>query len=212
MTVDQPETPRRMPGTRLFAPYRTLLATPGARAFVVAGVVGRFPLSMLGLGTVLLVSGLTGSYGLAGAVSATLAVSSSVAAPVAGSLSDRRGQRPVLLVGLALHVLGVVGLVLAALGHAPVWTYFPAAVLAGAATPQIGAFVRARWTALVGGTPALHTAFSLESVLDEFVFVVGPVLVTFLSLRWWAPAGVVAATALAAVGSSLLAAQRGSAP
>ncbi|HEX5495771.1 MAG TPA: MFS transporter, partial [Mycobacteriales bacterium] len=217
MTVGRPGTPdgarrRGVPGARLVTPYQSLLGEPGAPGFVTAGVLGRFPLSMLGLGAVLLVSALTGSYGLAGAVSATLAVSSSAAAPAIGVLSDRRGQRPVLLAGLTLHLLGVGGLVATVVGHAPAWAYFPPAALAGAATPQVGAFVRARWTALVGGGARLHAAFSLESALDEFVFVVGPVLATFLSSSLWPPAGVVAAAVLAGTGSLLLAGQRRTEP
>lgn len=212
MTVAGSPSRRRVPGLGLLAPYRSLLATPGTRAFVLAGLVGRFPLSMLGLGAVLLVSALTGSYAVAGAVSATLALSSGAASPVMGSLSDRRGQQPVLLVGLSGHVLGVTGLVCAATLHAPTWTLFPPAVLAGAGTPPIGSFVRARWTALVGGTPQLNTAFSLESVLDEVVFVVGPVLATSLSTLLWPAAGLVTATALATAGSLLLAGQHSTQP
>lgn len=212
MTLASGGIPRRVLRSRLLGPYRVLLATPGARAFVLAGAVGRFPLSMLDLGAVLLVSRHTGSYGLAGAVSAMLAVSGSVAAPLVGALSDRRGQRPVLLVSLATHVLGVAGLVLAVLVGAPSWVYFLPAVPAGAGAPRLGAFVRARWTALVGGTPRLHTAFSLESAVDEFVFVVGPVLATVLALDVWSAGGLAASTALALTGSLMLATQRHTEP
>jgi MFS family permease len=47
----------------------------------------------------------------------------------------------------------------------------------------------------------------MESVVDEFVFIVGPVLVTFLSTTGHATSGVVTAFALATVGSLLFAAQ-----
>ena len=47
---------------------------------------------MLGLGAVLLVEGETGSYGLAGAVSGTLALSFGVAGPQWARAMDRRGQ------------------------------------------------------------------------------------------------------------------------
>jgi MFS family permease len=47
----------------------------------------------------------------------------------------------------------------------------------------------------------------MESVVDEFVFIVGPVLVTFLSTSGHATSGVVTAFALATVGSLLFAAQ-----
>jgi MFS family permease len=52
----------------------------------------------------------------------------------------------------------------------------------------------------------------MESVVDEFVFIVGPVLVTFLSTTGHATSGVVTAFTLAAVGSLLFAAQRRTEP
>src|SRR5205823_1258862 len=58
----------------------------------------------------------------------------------------------------------------------------------------------------------LHTAFSLESVVDEIIFVVGPALVTLLATAVYPAAGVAAAAVLCVTGSLLLAAQRGTEP
>ena len=49
--------------------------------------------------------------------------------------------------------------------------------------------MRARWSHGLRGTPLLNTAFAWEAVLDEVVFIVGPVLATFLataSIPLWA--------------------------
>jgi hypothetical protein len=67
--------------------------------------------------------------------------------------------------------------------------------------------IRVRWTHLLRGSRQLPTALAMESVVDEFVFIVGPVLVTFLSTTGHATSGVVTAFALATVGSLLFAAQ-----
>src|SRR3712207_9231206 len=67
----------RRPVSTVFSPYARLFAVPGSLAFSFAGWVARLPIPMLGLGAVLLVAGETGSYGLAGAVSGTLALSRS---------------------------------------------------------------------------------------------------------------------------------------
>ena len=48
-----------------FARYRQVLSDRGAVAFSLAGFVARLPLSMTGIGIVLLVSLTTGSFGLA---------------------------------------------------------------------------------------------------------------------------------------------------
>ena len=53
--------------------YRRVLARPGAFRFSSAALVARLPISMVGLGIVLLVEERTGSYGLAGTVSARTA-------------------------------------------------------------------------------------------------------------------------------------------
>jgi predicted MFS family arabinose efflux permease len=52
----------------------------------------------------------------------------------------------------------------------------------------------------------------MESVVDEFVFIVGPVLVTFLSTTGHATSGVVTAFTLATIGALLFAAQRRTEP
>lgn len=192
----------------MLSPYRALLRIPGAVQFVVPGVIGRFPMSMLGLGAVLLVTAETGSYGIAGAVSATLALASAVSGPLLGRYADRFGQRVVLLPSLAVFSASASALVLVATLDAEHWLLFPPAILAGAFAPQIGSMVRRRWTVLVGGTPQLNTALSLESALDEAVFVAGPVLATLLASSVWSGAGVLSAVGLAIVGGIAFARQR----
>lgn len=196
----------------MLSPYRALLAIPGTRGFVIPGVIGRFPLSMLGLGSVLLIKEETGSYGIAGAVTATLAVSTALAGPLIGALADRWGQRRVLLPALAIFAATVTALVVAAISGAPHWALFPPAAVAGATVPQVGSMARRRWTSLVGGTSRFSTALSLESVLDEVVFVIGPVAATALATGVWPAAGVVAALGLAIVGVLFFAAQRSTEP
>lgn len=166
----------------MLSPYADILRIPGARAFVLAGFVGRLPMAMLGLGTVLLVRAATGSYGVAGGVSAVIAIANAIGAPQLGRLFDRFGQRRVLLPAMAVHVAGVAGLLLAAALDAPTVLLFVAAAVAGCAFPSFGALVRSRWThQLDGSGERLQTAYALESVLDEIVFTFGPVLVTLLA-------------------------------
>ena len=60
--------------------YRRLLALAGP-LYVVVAFLGRLPLAMSQLGTLLLVSGATGSYGAGGASAGALAVANAVGAP-----------------------------------------------------------------------------------------------------------------------------------
>jgi predicted MFS family arabinose efflux permease len=94
----------------------------------------------------------------------------------------------------------------------PTWSWFASAALAGAFLPNVGALVRARWTKIYTGTRQLHTAYSFEAVMDEVVFMIGPILVTFLTLQVHHEAGVGLATALLAVGTTAFLLQRGTQP
>ncbi len=188
-------------------PYLHVLRTPHALPMVLAAFIGRLPLSMIGLGSVLLVQDQTGSYGLGGAVAAAGAVASAVAGPVIGRLADTHAQRRVLLAVLAVFVVSGFVFLTSVREDWPLWTVFASAAVTGATLPPVASMIRVRWTHLLRGTPRLPTALAMESVVDEFVFIVGPVLVTFLSTTGHTTSGVVTAFTLAAVGTLLFAAQ-----
>ncbi|GAA0948777.1 MFS transporter [Nonomuraea longicatena] len=192
-------------------PYRELFRAPGALAFSAAGFVARLPLSMTGIGLIAMLSQLHGEYGLAGAVSATFTLSTALCGPQVSRLVDRAGQSRVLLPATGLSVLSLAALVLCARYDAPTATLFALAVLAGP-LPNMAAMVRARWTHLYGGSPRLHTAFSLESVVDELTFVVGPALAVALSTSVFPEAGPLVAIVLLAVGVLLFVPQRRTEP
>lgn len=196
----------------MLTPYRALLGLHGARGLIVAGLIGRVPLSMLGLGTVLLVRAQTDSYGLPGLVSGTLAVATALAGPLSGALADGWGQRRLLRPLLALFALSTSALVFVATSPLPEWLLFPAAVVAGAAVPQIGSMARRRWKHMIRDGRTFHTALSLESVIDAGVFVIGPVLAAFLAASVWPGAGVLTSTGLAVIGGGLLIMQRDTEP
>jgi MFS family permease len=193
-------------------PYLQVLRTPHALPMVLAAFIGRLPLSMVGLGCVLLVADETGSYGLGGAVAAAGAVTTAAAGPLLGRWADSHGQRRVLLPVLAVFVVSGVSFLFAVKDDWPLWTVFFSAGIAGACIPPVSSMIRVRWTHLLRGSHRLPTALAMESVVDEFVFIVGPVLVTFLSTTGHATSGVVTAFTLATVGSLLFAAQRRTEP
>ncbi|MFF3768064.1 MFS transporter [Streptomyces sp. NPDC001922] len=192
--------------------YRQLLRTPGAWTFLLPGFTARQPFAMLTISIVLLVEHTTGSYGVAGAVAAVTGVSMALFAPQGGKLADRFGQSRVLVPGVLVHVVAAGLLTALALGQAPLWTLFAAAVPTGASVPQVGPMVRARWAAKLDGHPLMSTAAAFESVTDELTFVIGPVLATALCTGVHPAAGLVAEAALTLAGGLLFAAQRRTAP
>ena len=62
----------------MLSTYRRVLAHPGAFRFSATGLVARLPMSMTGIGIVLLVSAVYGSYGLAGTVAAVNVVATAI--------------------------------------------------------------------------------------------------------------------------------------
>nr|WP_241265907.1 MFS transporter [Streptomyces boncukensis] len=189
-----------------------MLRTEGAWSFLLPGFLARQPYAMLTISIVLLVEHTTGSFGLAGAVSATAGVSMALITPQSGRLADRFGQAAVLVPGVLLHAVAVGTLTAVALLDAPLWTLFLAAVPAGATTPQISPMVRARWAARLDRSPLMTTAAAFESVTDEFTFVVGPVLATALCTGVHPAAGLVAEASVSLVGCLVFAAQRRTQP
>jgi MFS family permease len=193
------------------AGYIALLRTPGAARFCVSGMIGRAPMSMFGLGTVLLVSASTGRYALAGLVSGAGSIGYAAAAPQVARLADRFGQHRVLRPLIAFFGVACVVFVTCAELKAPIWVLIVTGCLAGSSMPSLGSMVRARWSALLRDPAALHAAFALESVVDEMTFVVGPALVTVLATAV-PPAGVLLCMVLSVSGTLFFAAQRQTEP
>jgi predicted MFS family arabinose efflux permease len=192
--------------------YRQLLSDRRAVAFSLAGFVARLPLSMTGIGIVLLVSLTTGSFGLAGSLTAAATVTGAVVAPLWGRATDRIGQARVLLMTVLINVVSVTLLVSAIELGWPLAVSFAAAVGIGIGFSLAGSSVRARWTVRLNGSPLLHTAFAIEAMLDEVVFIIGPVLVTFLATALHPALGVGVSAVIGLVGAVALAGQRGTQP
>ncbi|MFJ2951361.1 MFS transporter [Streptomyces sp. NPDC087226] len=193
------------------SPYRALFAAPGSRAFSAAGFLGRMPLSMMGIGVVTMISQLTGRYGLAGALSAALALSAAVAGPQVSRLVDQYGQRRVLRPATLISLAAAALLLFAAHYEWPEWVLFVACVGIGC-VPSLGSMIRARWAALYRGTPKLHTAYSFESVVDEMCFIFGPIISIGLSTAWFPEAGPLLAACFLAAGVFWLTSQRATEP
>ncbi|MCK8675930.1 MFS transporter [Streptomyces lichenis] len=192
--------------------YRAIFAAPGTVSFSAAGLLGRMPLAMMGLGVMTMISEITGRYGLAGSLSATMAVSAAVLGPQVSRLVDRHGQRRVLRPTVLVSLVAAAGLVTCAQLRLPDWTLFVFAAAVGC-VPSVGAMTRARWAVLYRHAPReLHTAYSFESVVDEICFIFGPIIAVGLSTTWFPAAGPVLAGAFLAVGVWWLTAQRATEP
>ena len=195
----------------MYAQYKTLFIRPDVRAFVWAGLLARLALPMMGIGIITLLVQWRDSYALAGAVSATFVLMYALLSPHTSRWVDSKGQRYVLPRVTLLCVSGGGIVVLASWWTLPDTFLFVGAALLGF-MPSISAFIRARWTALLSGQPALQTAYSLETVVDELSFIVGPPLSVGVSVLLFPQAGVVLALVMLMIGACALRRQHATEP
>lgn len=195
----------------MFSTYRELFQAKGAKGFALAGLLARLPLPMTGIGIITMLSQITGSYGLAGAVAATFVLTYALMSPQISRLVDRHGQGRLLPAAAGLSVLGILLLLACSYWRLADWTLFVGAALAGF-MPSMSAMVRARWTAIYRGKAQLKTAYSLETVLDEVTFIAGPPISVGLSVAVLPQAGTLAAAVFLAIGVFALAVQVGTEP
>ena len=184
-----------------FQRHRDLFRAPELRATVAASIAGRMPIGIAGLAILLFVQGRSGSFILAGIVSALYVLGLALIAPFLGRLVDRLGPRPVLAVCAVLYPAALLGLTaLMLLSVHPVWVC-AMSLLAGATMPPISACVRALYPRMVPDPALLHTAYSVDSALVELVFIFGPMLVAVCVAAGHAEAAIVLAAFTAAGGT-----------
>lgn len=196
----------------MLAPYRRVLTKPGAWQFSTAGVLARLPISMVTISIVLAVTALYDSYALAGRVSAVFAIAQAICAPQLAKYVDRLGQAKVMRKALAVAVVALTCLAIAAMITGPNTVLYLTAAVGGATAGSMGAMVRARWSLVLDDPGQVHIAYSLESALDELVFVIGPVLATFLATTWHPVAGLLVAVAACGIGGFWFLSQRATEP
>src|SRR5262245_36319925 len=157
----------------MLSSYRKILAVPGALLFSATGLVARLPISMQSLRIVLLVVGVTGSYGLAGSVAASTTIANAVGAIFQGRYLDRLGQSRMLPAMILVWGLALSLLVVSVHSDWPRWTAYAFGIVVGLSLPPVGTCIRARWSYVLSDPREVHTAYAFESVVDEAVFITG---------------------------------------
>ncbi len=196
----------------MFKRYLEILSLPGAFAFSIAGVLARFPMALVGISTILMIENLYGDYTSAGIVSGMSTIAFAICAPILARLVDKYGQARVMIPSITISVFAMGGVVASALQLAPIWVLTVFSVVAGMTTGSLGALVRARWAHAATATWQIQAAYSLESALDEVVFVIGPVVATLMATNIHPVAGMILAMALALTGGLWFLLQRKTEP
>jgi predicted MFS family arabinose efflux permease len=190
------------------ARYRSVLREGGVAPAFGASLIGRLSLGMTSLAILLMVRQSTGSYAAAGLVSAAYAIAFAVGAPARARSADRRGPVRVMVRCALVQPVALAILAQLAGRDAPVGALVVPAVVGGLFVPPIGAVMRALWAARLAPS-SLPSAYSMESVLVELCFVIGPGLVAGLTV-WIGPAAALLASGLVSmIGGLGMAASKG---
>jgi hypothetical protein len=153
----------------------SIATTPGALRILAGSVIARLPLTMIGIGLLVHVQHLTGSFADAGIVGGAYGLALGIGGPPLGRLADRRGQTGVLVATSAASGVLLVALALLPTG-VPVICLLALAALLGLATPPVEACLRALLPDVLTDPEALHASFAVDATAVELTWVVGPPL------------------------------------
>ena len=183
--------------------YATLFREPGMTRVLLASVVGRIPIGVATLAILLSVQAHAGSFARAGVAAACYVLGLAVVAPLLGRLIDKFGPSPVLATSAVAYPAALGVFVLLLQSSAAPAAVAACAAAAGAALPPITIAMRALFPRTLPDLTLLQTAYSVDSALMEFVFIVGPALVAGWVALGHADGAVLLAALTAAVGTIL---------
>jgi len=204
--------------------YVTIFKTPGALRFSFAGFIGRMPISMEGLSLIFFIVAKTHKYSIAGAMTAMASIVVAIASPIWSRLADQFGQRKILLLVAPVRIILVIVLILAVDHNAPKWSWFLLVMIAEIPAINVGGLVRRRWIHVLerrgddhskdpdAARDLINTAYSYEALMDEIVFIFGPLIATACATLISPPAGLIAAMIFLGIGLPILALQTSSEP
>jgi MFS family permease len=187
----------------MVAKYRSVLSIPGCARVFATALIGRLPQGMSSLAILLLVRAATHSYPAAGIAVGAFAFATAAGSPLQGRLVDRYGRARVLVPAALLQGVLLVALVLAAHGRASGAALVVLAAAAGSLSPAIAPSVRALLGEVTADREIRETAYALESVIQELIWITGPLIVA-LAVAVVSPASAVVLSAVCCIGGTIL--------
>ena len=175
------------------------------------------------LALIFIVVAVSDSYAIAGALSATASVVIAFATPHWSRVADRIGQSAMLVRVIPVKVFAFCVFTILVLNEAPVWTWFVAIIATEAFSVNTGGLVRRRWLHVLSPDKTstaedeqdrhlVNTAYSFEALMDEVVFILGPIIVTACATTIAPVAGIISGIIFLAVGVPLFVVQKDTEP
>lgn len=172
------------------------------------------PVAMDTIAIILFVHSVESRYSIAGALTAVAAFTTVFSSPLWSKVADQRGQAFVLKIAIPLRILAIIIFVLVVKNGAPVWTWFLSIFIAECGSVSIGSMTRRRWVNLIDkkNKDLLATSYAFESLLDEFVYIIGPIITTGIVALTEPVAGLLLGVCFLVVGVPLIVTHRNSDP
>lgn len=198
----------------MFKTYTELFKTPGAKRIASAGFIARMPVAMDSIAIILFVHSVESRYSIAGALTAVAAFTTVFSSPLWSKVADQRGQAFVLRIAIPIRISAIIGFVLLVKNGAPIWTWFLSIFIAECGSVSMGSMTRRRWVNLIDkkNKDLLSTSYAFESLLDEFVYIIGPIITTGIVAATEPVAGLLLGICFLVVGVPLIATHKNSDP
>lgn len=166
--------------------YLEILKTRGVARVLVSQITARFPFGMLSIALLVFAERTYGSYTAAGAVLAAMSIGNAVASPFTARFIGTFGIRVVVMTTAVIASLAITAMALIPM-HVAVMIALGA--VAGASYPPVQSAVRTMYPKLVPGD-LLGALYALDAASQEIIWIVGPVITTFVSIQVSATLGV----------------------
>jgi MFS family permease len=170
----------------------------------ISSLLGRLCYGVVGLSLLLTLTAGGHRYGFAGLVLALFGVTVVLVSPFRAWLVDRYGPRRALPPMATAFAAVLVALALMPARSLP--TEVAIAVLAaaaGACAPPLGVAMRTLWSALIDDRRLLQTAYSMDGVAEELLYVAGPLIAGLIAVVAAPAAGLEVTAGLVVVGTGL---------
>jgi MFS family permease len=165
---------------RFFSRYVEFVRQPDVARLLVIALFTRMPVGMLGFAMLMFLRDTLGNFTLAGSAVGINFIAMASVAPVLGRIIDRHGPRVPLLVTGTMAPLALLGVLFTAKAGMPFAAVASCAALAGIFATPITTLTRTAWRHRFEREDDRRTAFSLDAVMIEINFTLGPAIIAFM--------------------------------
>jgi MFS family permease len=165
---------------RFLRKYVEFVRQPDVARLLLVALLTRMPVGMVGFAMVMFLREALGDFALAGAAVGINFISMAAVAPIVGRIIDRRGPRTPLIVTGTVQPLALLAILVSARLGLPFAVIAGFAALAGMFASPITTLTRTAWRHRFEREDDRRTAFSLDAVMIEINFTLGPAIVAFI--------------------------------